>query len=223
MHRLLLPLACFLLLTGARPATAQHQRSDRAGFRLGGSVAQYRGEDADAGGSSRLGLCGGLVLHLPVSKALSVQPEFLFSQKGASDQPFALSSTLTARGSQRLTYVELPLLVKLRSQVGPFIELGPALGYLLSASADYTAPNGQSATADNARNFKRFDWSLAAGLGYQGAKGLLLGLRYHGGLSSVFTAGSYRGVGGEARIYNQAFQVYAGYIFFGRPQAEFPE
>ncbi|MGY3087922.1 hypothetical protein ACVWYF_000955 [Hymenobacter sp. UYAg731] len=211
-------IALFVLLAGV-PAWAQ--RTGRVGLKLGGSLTRYRGDDTYAGGSNRGGFCGGGVLHLPISRVFSVQPEFLYSQKGASSQAFVLPNNMAVTGNQRLSYVEVPVLAKLRSHAGLFVEAGPTLSYLLSASAELSGQNNY----DNRANFKDLEVGYAAGVGYQGqgTKALLLGVRYTRGLTPVFKAGAYRGIGGEPDIYNQAFQLYAGFIFFGRPPADFPQ
>jgi len=208
-----------LLLLAAGTPAAQAQQS-RIGLKAGGVVASYRGVDAYSGGSSRAGFCAGLVLHLPVSKVFSVQPEFLYAQKGADKQPYLFSNGLRATGTQHLDYFEVPVLAKLRTSAGPFVELGPTLGYLLRARADVVATNSQSASLDNRNLFKNIDFGYAVGAGFQSPKGLLLGLRYNGGLTGLFTPGSYSGTNGEARIYNQAIQFYLGYIFMGREHTD---
>jgi hypothetical protein len=128
---------------------------------------------------------------------------------------------MSTTGNQHLTYLEVPVLAKFRSRSGFFVEVGPSLAYLLSARAELSSQNDY----DNRSNFKDLEVGYAAGIGFQGkgAKGLLLGLRYTEGVSTVFKAGAYRGVTGEPDIYNQAFQLYVGFIFFGRPQDEFPQ
>ena len=219
-------LVLFFLAVSMTPASAQRARVGRVSLKLGGSLAQYRGEDIGGGYGNLGGFCGGGVIHLPVGSVFSVQPEFLYSQKGARSQAIMVSKSVGAVGNQRLAYVEVPVLVKLRSHTGPFIEFGPTLSYLLSASANFSAPIGGQHDFDNRSQFNAFVWGYAAGIGYQDAKGLMLGVRYCGGLSPIFTANAYSGylgINGEPRIYNQTFQLYAGYILFDRPQAEFPQ
>jgi hypothetical protein len=223
MPALLLLLACFLVLMGPGPAAAQPPRVSRVGLKLGGSLAQYRGKNAFVGNGNLGGYCGGGILHLPVSAAFSVQPELLYSQKGARGQTFIFPNNTAVSGTQRLVYAEVPILAKLRSKAGLYVELGPSLSYLLSASADFNSSASGQGNLDNRSSFKPFEWGYAAGAGFQTDKGFMLGARYTRGLTSVFKAGAYRGVSGEADIYNQAFQLYAGLIFFGRPQAEFSQ
>lgn len=217
---LLLTLFTATALARPVPASAQRARVGRVGLKLGGSLAQYRGEDTRGGNGNLGGYCGGAVLHLPVGSVFSVQSEFLYSQKGARSQAFVVSNNVAATGDQRLAYAEVPILAKLRSHAGPFVEFGPTLSYLLSASANFSAPIGGQTSFDNRSRFNAFEWGYATGIGYQDAKGLMLGVRYCGGLSPIFTADAYKGyvgINGEPRIYNQAFQLYVGYIFFGRP------
>jgi hypothetical protein len=222
MQKILSGLALLVLLAGAPTVHAQKLR---IGFKVGGNLARYRGEDYYSGGATHPGLCAGLILHLPVSSFFSVQPELLFSQKGAKNQSTFLQNNAVAYGNQRLSYAEIPLLAKLRIHAGPFVEFGPTLGYLLSASLDDRyAPIGQQSSVNNRSDFKSFEWGYAAGIGYHDAKGLLLGVRYNGGLSPIFRADTYKGYSGindELRIYNRTIQLYVGYILLGRPQ--FPQ
>ncbi|GAB3581488.1 porin family protein [Hymenobacter daeguensis] len=220
MHKKLISLALLLALAGALPSQAQ---KSRIGLKAGLNLSGFSGPDAAPGGTRRLGLCAGLVIHLPVSPVFSVQPEFLYSQKGANSQPFAISSTAVVAGSQRQHYFEVPVLVKLRSKGGFFGEFGPSLSYLLSASGTFTTPTGQALTLDNRGSFNAFELGYAVGAGFQATQGLLVGLRYGGGFSAIAPTGAYRGISGEPRIYNQNFQLYAGYIFFGRPEPEFAQ
>jgi hypothetical protein len=221
MPKILLSLALLVLLNGASAAYAQRSR---IGLKAGLNLSGFSGADAAPNGSRRLGLSAGVVIHLPVSSAFSVQPELLYSQKGADSQPFVINSTTAiVTGSQRQHYFEVPVLAKLRSKGGLFAEAGPTLSYLLSGSGTFTAPTGQTLTIDNRGSFNAFELGYAVGAGFQAAQGLMVGVRYDGGFSAIAPAGTYRGISGEPRIYNQNFQLYAGYIFFGRPEPEFAQ
>ena len=211
-YRLLL-----ILWLGIAPLPGWAQ-SSRVGVKAGASLASFAGRDA-AAGSSVLGAQVGVVIHLPVTPVFSVQPELLFSQKGADDQSYLISGS-SYRGRQRLNYFELPITAKFRSQSGFFGEAGPQFGLLLGANAEVTNKAGQKVTLPNRDNFKQTDWGYALGAGWQSAAGLLLGARYNGGFTAVPAAGSYSGVSGEAHLMNRAWQFYAGFIFFGRKTAD---
>lgn len=214
-------------MVGIGPATAHPPRTSRIGLKVGGSLARYRGGDASGGGSTNLvGFCSGAILHLPVSSVFSVQPELLFSQKGVNNQSIPVRNNMFLTGVERLTYAEVPVLVKLRSPAGPFVELGPTFSYLLNASANTTFPAG--ASVDIRSSFNAFEWGYAAGLGYQQEDGLFLGVRYSGGLSRVFATDAFKasyGISGERSIYNHALQLYAGLMLFrrGKAAANFPQ
>jgi hypothetical protein len=229
MPKALLRLAFLFVLAGVQPATAQ--RMGRLGLKLGGSLARYRGDNTAGGGSNNLvGFCGGAILNLPVSSVFSVQPELLFSQKGSKGQSFPVPSNMFLSGVERLTYAEVPVLVKLRTSAGPFVELGPTFSYLLSANASMNSPFGATATSsyDISSSFNAFEWGYAAGIGYQHKKGLLAGMRYSGGLSRIFKIDAFKashGVSGETSAYNHALQLYVGLILFRRAvtEATFPQ
>ncbi|MBF9142401.1 porin family protein [Hymenobacter properus] len=205
-------LALFAGLAGTQPAAAQLTRTSRVGLKLGGSLAQYRGNDTRGGNGNLGGYCGGGVLNLPLGPVFSVQSELLYSQKGARSQSFVLPTNQYAYGDQRLAYLELPALVKLRSSVGLFVETGLTFSYLLSARLE---SNGQS-VFENRDKFKPFELGYAAGAGFQADNGLLLGVRYCAGLTSLFRSGAYPGLYRDADIYTQTFQLYAGLLFRGR-------
>ena len=196
---------------------AQAQSSIAVGPKLGVSITDLRGEDAYVGTSSRGGFCGGLILHLPMSQIFSVQSELLFSQKGTNNQSIGYGNVPFATGRLRLSYVEVPLLAKLRISPGPFVEFGPTVSYLLSASGEFSSSNS---AVDIRPNFKDFDLGYAAGIGFQDAKGRLLGLRYSRGLTDVFKVGNYPATNREVRIHNQAFQLYIGQILQSRRRAD---
>ena len=220
MSKRLFPLAFLLVLASARPTVAQSSRIGQVGVKLGGSLAQYRGEDTGGGFGNLGGFCGGGVLHLPVNSVFSIQPELLYSQKGSRSQSITLPVgyyTVSVVGDQRLNYLEMPVLAKLRSHAGPFLEAGPTFSYLLSAHIVY----GQD-KFDNRGDFKAFEVGYAAGVGFQSGQGFMLGVRYTHGLTSLYKAGAYWNIKGEAEVYNQVFQLYAGFVLLRRTPADFP-
>ncbi|UOE35834.1 PorT family protein [Hymenobacter monticola] len=208
--------AVLTLLAGSPPAAAQRPR---VGLKLGGSLAQYRGNDTFVGNGNLGGYCGGGVLALPLGPVFSVQGELLYSQKGARSQGFPLPNNQYVSGDQRLAYLEVPVLAKLRIPLGLFVETGPTFSYLLSARLE---SNGQS-LYENRSKVKPFELGYALGGGFQAENGLMLGVRYCAGLTSVLRTGvyaSYSNVSGEPDVHNQVFQLYAGLIFRDRSAPE---
>src|SRR5512143_1888562 len=108
----------------------------RMGIKAGANVANVNGNFADnvSNWKSQVGFCGGLFLELNLGRILTLQPEVLYTMKGA--EATVVEGTLTGTGKLRFDYLEIPLLLKLRIPTGPihpFVFAGPAVGFDLSA------------------------------------------------------------------------------------------
>jgi len=200
MHRIFLSI---LLTTTASVAAAQNVRF---GVKAGPSYTKFRGVDpaqlSSASNAYRLGFHAGVLAEVKVTDTFSVQPELLYSQKGAKNK-------LVSEIYDVFSYLDLPIMVKARlGETGFFLEGGPQFGYLLRATStfmDYSY---------NVRDsYEKVDVGYAAGLGYQLASGPLLGFRFNGGLTRlnqpIISGGQIRAT--ENR-WNNAFQLYAGYL-----------
>ena len=119
---------------------------------------------------------GGFVNFL-ISEKITIQPEVLFSGKGAG----------FTGGSYRLGYVNVPVLVQYNDPSGFFAEVGPQAGLNVSAKSKV---NGQS--TDEGRLFKSADFSWVAGLGYKMVRGFGVGARYDFGFYNVANSGIIR-------------------------------
>ncbi len=98
--------------------------------------------------------------------AVGLQPELLLSSQGAkiNDQSF------------KVTYLNLPVMLRIKPAGNFFLELGPQVGFKISSAFD----------ANNEDEFvKNLDVSAAAGLGIQPLSGLGFGVRYVLGLSKL--------------------------------------
>ncbi len=210
---------CFLgLLAGfVGSATAQQGPATRqlapsfglkAGFNLSNIVLA---SPSDFDFKSRASFNAGVMANLPFSDLLSFHPELLYSQKGnklsANTEYNGLPITLT--GSQRLHYLDLPLLLRLQTN-GLFFEAGPQLGYLLGVKqqAEIAGPglDPQRASNTDTNGFRRFDVGYVVGVGYQLPQGLEFGLRYNGGITNL---NKYD----DNKLRNSVFQAQVGYSF----------
>jgi hypothetical protein len=118
------------------------------GIKGGANIANINGNFTDELGDwkSTVGFCGGIFLELNFGRVLTIQPEVLYTMKGAD----------TGTGKLHFDYLEIPILIKLRIPTGslhPFIFAGPAFGFTLKAAwegfqiddmptADYSAVLG---------------------------------------------------------------------------------
>jgi hypothetical protein len=98
----------------------------------------------------------------------AIQPEVLFSSQGAK---FESAGQTT---DQKVSYINVPVLLKYRTTGGFYVEAGPQIGFKTGES---------SASIDSFA--KSTDLSLAGGIGYHSKIGLGIGARYTAGLSKV--------------------------------------
>ncbi|WP_420553384.1 porin family protein [Tenacibaculum aiptasiae] len=122
---------------------------------------------------------GGLV-DIKVKEKFHIQPEFLFSSEGSKDY--------------RVDFVNIPIMLKYFVIKALNIQVGPQLGYILSAET------GKS-------SLKSASFGLNGGLGYELKDGLFFEARYNHGLSNFVESG----VGPE--FYSRPFQLGLGYKF----------
>jgi hypothetical protein len=199
MKKLILSLG---LLAGVSVA-AQAQTGVRFGLKAGASLTTFTGKDVD-GASNKFGFNGGVVANFGINDMFSIQPEVLYSMKGAK-----------VDGSDarvNLNYIDVPILAKIATgETGLFFELGPQVGFLASANA-----KSGSASQDVKDTFKSVDFGYAAGVGFQVSSSAMVGLRYNGGFTNVPKEINIGGTSVESKAKNSAFQLYVGYMFGGK-------
>lgn len=198
------PRALVLLLAGAATFTLSQQAEGQVGHVgviAGAAFSSLRGID---GLDSRTGLIGGLSLVLPSRGLLTLQPELLFSSKGAK------GSTTSATGLQ-LDYVEVPVLLRLtlarEGTVHPHLYAGPYLGLEIDCSVSGSAGDCEDLPGVST---KTVDVGGTAGGGLDVDFGPLVltgGMRYSFGVSKVadFTRSAAR-----AAARNGSFALYIG-------------
>lgn len=101
------------------------------GLKGGANIANVNGNfsDALADWKSTVGFCGGIFLELNIGRVLTIQPEVLYTMKGAD----------TGEGKLKFDYIEIPVLLKIRIPMGsvhPFVFAGPAFGWNLKAAVE---------------------------------------------------------------------------------------
>ena len=162
------------------------------GAKAGVNFATLTGDTEDV--KSRTAFHFGVVVEIPVSDKFSVQPELLYSAQGAKDD---LSDDVL-----KLDYLTIPIMAKLYVAEGFSLELGPQVGFLLSAKEEF---DGES---EDIKDFvKGTDFGVNFGLGYQLETGLNFGARYNLGLSDLNDFES------SDSIKNGVFQITIGYFF----------
>ncbi|WP_426058864.1 porin family protein [Hymenobacter sp. B1770] len=186
------------LLAGVAGA-ANAQTAPRFGLKAGVVAANVNGKDADArfgdNTQNRFGFQAGITTTstIGVGNLVQFHPELLYSQKGFQYKQGGANQRTT------LHYLDVPLLMRLNA-AGLLFEAGPQAGYRIgqSTKGDVGLPTG---------NTRRFDLGYVVGVGYELASGPNIGVRYNGGLRSLY---------GDARVLNSVFQFQLGFAFPGR-------
>ena len=209
MKKTLLSLA--LLATAATAANAQATFGVKAGV----VAATVSGDDTD-GVDNRFGGQFGLTANFGINDMFSFQPELLYSQKG-----FQLKdedSGLKLESKTTLHYIDVPLMLRLNAD-GPFFEAGPQVGFLVGRKSETEISGGGnsgSTSETDTDGFSKVDIGYIAGLGYQLESGLSVGIRYNGGINSIFKDDNSSTGGDSKNVRNSAFQFQVGYRFGGK-------
>lgn len=148
------------LIAFSNPVKAQLQTS--IGLKAGYTASSFRGDDA-RNMEWRSGFVGGLFVHIPVATLFAIQPEVLFRQRGAYNK-FEFANI-----EQRinLTYIDVPLLFKLRVPIAdvvyPHIYAGPQGSF--SLKGEYEIDLFDGATFEDQINVRKFDFGGVFGFG----------------------------------------------------------
>ena len=142
----------------------------RFGIKGGANIANVNGNFTDGltDWKSTVGFCAGIFLELNLGRVLTIQPEALYTVKGAD----------TGTGKLKFDYIEFPILLKVRipiSSVHPFVFAGPAFGFNLNALVDGVKINDMPAA----------DYGAVLGGGLQLGRSIHVDVRYTMGLQKL--------------------------------------
>ncbi|NHN26905.1 PorT family protein [Flavobacterium jejuense] len=173
-----------LLLTTSLAVNAQSKDSSAEfGFKGGLNFSNMYTEDVDDN-NVLTSFNAGVYAKLPITDAIAIQPELLYSRKGAElvyDNAFAEGTA-----KFKLNYIELPLLLKLNLTDSFNVHAGPYFAYLIDAQVTNETNDGTFDFEDTYNNddFNKFDYGLSAGVGLD-FESIGIGVRYNYGLQTV--------------------------------------
>ncbi|MBP0904407.1 porin family protein [Mariniflexile gromovii] len=132
-----------------------------------------------------------------LSESVVLQVELLYSQQGYELKDN--SGTFT----QKLDYINLPLMLKIYPDEAFFLEAGPQVGLAVSHKEEFDSNFG---LFDTSQEFdpESFDWGINFGAGFKTESGITLGARYHLGKGSIYDEGNPK---------NRVWQFYIGFDF----------
>jgi hypothetical protein len=178
------------------------------GVLAGAAFAKLGGSDATGDIKTRVGIAAGGFVTIGISKNVAIEPEALFVQKGAKQTESGVETKL------KLSYVEVPVLLKLRfpgsGTVVPHIYAGPYLGF--KAGCNLTGTQGSVTVSakceDQAFDFKvkSTDFGATFGGGVDVGRAII-DVRYDLGFSKIPDSST------DNNIKNRAFYLLVGWTF----------
>jgi hypothetical protein len=160
----------------------------------------------------KVGFNAGFFAKLPVARGFSIQPELLYTSKGAK---LTYDNIIQGEGEYRfnLNYIELPVLAVINVAKNFNLHVGPYVSYLAEANIkDLDDDGDMDEIADlDTDNFNRWDYGLVGGLGID-ISNFTIGARYNYGLKEIGKSGSLSGqLTKDSR--NSAVSLYIGIGF----------
>jgi hypothetical protein len=189
--------AFVLLLTCASPAAAQITYGVKAGVNFA-NVA-FDGDD-DVPSSGRIGVLAGAFATIPLTAWLTLQPEAIYTVKGASLDIFDIDSEYI------VDYLEVPVLARVPVRSNLYVAAGPSLAFQVRARSR-TSFAGSTQEVDIGEEVESLDIGVVGAVGYQMGRWVLDG-RYTHGLSDTDADTS-----DNVKIRNRVFSLSAGFRF----------
>jgi hypothetical protein len=187
------------------------QNVTRFGVKGGVNFTNFRVDEIEDN-KMKAGLNLGLFFKMPVSEAVAIQPELLYSSKGSK---LKYDNALQGEGEYRFNfnYLELPIMGVFSLGDRFNLQVGPYVAYLASTNIKNMDDdlNIQGVQDLNEDSFNRFDYGIAAGLGFD-FEGFNIGARYNYGLNEVADSGKLAGQFLN-NSKNSAATIYVGFGF----------
>jgi hypothetical protein len=192
--------------------SSESKLSTKFGIKGGINLSNLYADNEDVEDeNTKLGLNVGLFAKIPVFRGLSIQPELLYSGKGAK---ISYDNILAGEGEYRfnLHYVEAPISAVINLARNLSIHGGVYAAYLVSANI--TDINGDG-TIDEIKdldtdNFNRFDVGLLGGVALD-IQNLTIGARYTHGLNVIAESFASDIALGDSK--NSVISLYIGFGF----------
>jgi hypothetical protein len=161
-------LSCILAVTAPiGVGHAQLKPPPRFGLMAGINSSTIGGPDVEDA-SRRVGAMGGILVVAPVRPGVAIEPEVIFTMKGAD------FSDIEGSGSVKMSYVEVPVLLRVSiptsTAARPFFYAGPSVSFRASCNFEATGEDfGADLSCDQLESqgveFKSVDYGLIVGAG----------------------------------------------------------
>ncbi|WP_017733482.1 porin family protein [Nafulsella turpanensis] len=180
---------------------------------VGQVLGDMLGEASILPGTIKQGYHVGGFLSIPMGQHFILEPGLYYSTKGIeASYTYEANNFLKVKATvtDDAHYIDLPLLAKVRLGNGFQLYAGPQLSYLVANKIRGEAgimgfSYEQEINWDS--GFRKLDFGLTGGLGYQFANGVQLSAGYDHGLSSLDAGKS------NIDVYNRVAKFSVGYTF----------
>ena len=173
----------------------------RAGIKGGLNVSNLYIDNLDDE-NARYGFNVGLFGQVLASETFAIQPELLFSTKGAKA---FYEGIVDQTVKYNLNYLDLPVLAVFKLGESAEIHVGPYASYLLNANISYSGDVANGSDEIDKDNLKSFDYGLVGGFGLNfGA--VQVGVRYNYGLAKIADSDAAELILGDSK--NSVAQLY---------------
>ena len=192
----------FILMLWIFSSTSNAQLGISKGLIGGLNIASFSGADVSSDMKSMTAYAAGLYVEINIPGPLSIEPEVLYSIKGAKADLSRYTITDT------YTYVDVPVLLKYFLPipvVRTYLYAGPSYSILLSAKVKTEGSGVTNSEVDVKDATTANDIGAVVGLGV-GFAGLRVDARYNFGLSTLDKNGTYK-------AFNRVAAVYVGIGF----------
>ena len=164
------------------------------GIKGGYNLSSIRNADGDES-NHKSGFHIGVYGESFINNTLSIQPEIMYSQQGYQVE------TESYKLTQKVNYLNVPLMFKVYPTAVFYLEFGPQIGFAIAHKEEFESFLGSSS-----RDFtpNSFNWGANAGLGFKTKDGITFGARYHYGLGEI---------NDETDYFNNVLQLSVGVSF----------
>lgn len=208
-------------LIGAGNLNAQESK---VGIKGGFNISNFHTTSDDVDDKNlRAGFNGGLFFKASLTDLFAIQPEILYTTKGAKfDYDYGSGLLSPGRGEidQRFSYLQVPVLGVITLAEVLNIHAGPYFGYMLKADVENNSENNNFDSFEDLDedDFERFEYGVSVGAAVE-LEAVKFGARYDYGLSEIGKEQSFSFNGSEQssdllkESKNSVFQLFIGLSF----------
>ena len=174
-------ILCFLI---SLSSYAQIKIGVKGGLTISSEISEYEN-------SARAGFHLGGFANFGISDNVGIQTELIFTTAGGVATVPSGVQGINLKLTDKMSYLQIPVLLKYHANSGFTLEAGPYFGFLLSAksSSEYEPPQGANPDdVDFKENANSVEFGLAGGLGYELASGLSFNGRLMYGISGILNS-----------------------------------